>query len=247
MVYAAKDSGADVAKFQYWNPKKLRPGSWDDDGRREIYEKAFLTPEKINFLQEVCSEAEIKFMVSAFNAGDAAELRDLGIDTLKIPSHEVANTALHEYASENFSQCYVSLGAGTWEEVCAAADIYNQGISDWSAMHCVSSYPCPVSEANIAKIASLKDLHNKVGYSDHTQCVITPALTVALGCSVIEKHFTSDNELPGRDNKFALNPHQFSEMVKNIRIAEQAVEDKGKGASHLEQDTINNYRGRWGS
>jgi len=206
-----------------------------------------LTSEKIDYLQEVCAKIGIRFMVSAFNVGDAAELRKLGIQSLKIPSHEVANTPLHNYASNNFSECYVSLGAGSWEEISTAAEIYNRGNCEWSAMHCVSSYPCPVEHANIAKISSLKKLHTTVGYSDHTQCIITPALSVALGCSVIEKHFTSDNNLPGRDNKFALNPKQFSEMVKNIRIAEIAVLDKGRDASPLERDTIENYRGRWGS
>ena len=76
--------------------------------------------------------------------------------------------------------------------------------------------------------------------------MVTPSLSVMKGVQVIEKHFTTDNELPGRDNKFALNPVEFRKMVANIRIAEEVLITHGIDASPLEKDTINNYRGRWG-
>jgi N,N'-diacetyllegionaminate synthase len=246
MIGAAKNSGADTIKFQYWNPEKLKPGAWNQDGRREIYEKAFLTPEKIKFLQDVCHTNNVKFLISVFNVGDAIDIKNLGILNIKIPSHEVANIKLHKFASAEFERCYVSLGAGSWQELCSASEIYNASGCDWVAMHCVSSYPCPVDKVNLQKLSNLRSLHHDIGFSDHTQCIITPALSVVQGCKVIEKHFTSDNSLPGRDNKFALNPVNFLEMVTNIRIAEEALIERGIEASELEQDTINNYRGRWG-
>lgn len=246
MVKAAKDSGADTAKFQYWNPAKLKSGAWDLDGRRAIYEKAFLTPEKIRFLQDVCKDNEIKFLISVFNEGDALDIKNLEISEIKIPSHEVANTRLHKFVSAEFQKCYVSMGAGSWTELRSASEIYNASSCSWFAMHCVSSYPCPVDQINLPKLEILRQLHNYLGFSDHTQCLITPALSVAQGCKVIEKHFTSDNDLPGRDNKFALNPVNFRKMVDNIRIAEEAFIDRGAESLELESDTIMNYRGRWG-
>jgi N,N'-diacetyllegionaminate synthase len=246
MVRAAKNSGAGTAKFQYWNPAKLKSGAWDHDGRREIYEKAFLTPEKIKLLQDVCKENDIKFLISVFNEGDALDIKNLGIKEIKIPSHEVANVKLHKFAAAEFQKCYVSMGAGSWEELCRASEIYNSSNCGWVAMHCVSSYPCPVDKINLQKLSNLRHLHHELGFSDHTQCIVTPALSVAQGCKVIEKHFTSDNSLPGRDNKFALNPDNFLRMVENIKIAEDAFIERGITASDLEKDTINNYRGRWG-
>ena len=245
MVGSAKESGADVVKFQYWNPSKLKPGAWDNDGRKQIYEKAFLTSEKIIHLKKFCHSLDIKFLISIFNAGDAEAVRSIGIDSVKVPSHEVANTALHGFVASKFKECYVSLGAGSWEELSSAASIYKSDV-DWCAMHCVSSYPCSVDHINLNKLKDISNLNAKVGFSDHTQCVVTPSLSVMMGVQVIEKHFTTDNELPGRDNKFALNPVEFKKMVANIRIAEEALISHGIEASPLERDTIENYRGRWG-
>jgi sialic acid synthase SpsE len=249
MIHSAKDSGADVAKFQYWNPSRLKAGAWDEDGRRQIYEKAQLSELKINELRGYCDDAGLDFLVSAFNVHDAKFLKNIGLDAIKIPSHEVANVELHGFCAENFSEVYVSLGAGTQNEVETAIDVYvatSRPSSTWVGMHCVSSYPVAANNANLPR---LKYLANKVpilGYSDHTSDTVTPALAVAMGARVIEKHFTVDKELPGRDNKFALESSEFCEMVKNIRIAEQAIISHGSGPLDIESDTMAHYRGRWG-
>ena len=109
-------------------------------------------------------------------------------------------------------------------------------------MHCVSSYPCANENANINRINWLKSLHNRIGYSDHTSSTIVPALTVPHGVSSIEKHFTTDKSLPGRDNKFALNPNEFSEMCSNIRIAEKAIIDHGKKYQEIENMYNHQYK-----
>lgn len=246
MIKDAKASGAVTAKFQYWSEKKLKPGPWDTDGRREIYQNAQLNSADINTLQKICKSVDIRFLISCFNAEDAEYLRSLGVDRIKIPSHEIANSQLHKYCSQNFAKSYVSLGAGSYKELQIAAAAYNQARCDWVGMHCVSSYPCPIDMINLPKLESLKDFVKILGLSDHTSETFTPALSLPYGVQVIEKHFTSDNNLPGRDNKFALNPKSFHEMVKLIETASAAVIDRGLDASPLEADTINNYRGRWG-
>ena len=112
-------------------------------------------------------------------------------------------------------------------------------------MHCVSSYPCPSDKINLPRMSWLKKLHYKVGLSDHTNSTIVPSISVALGAMVIEKHFTTDNSLPGRDNKFALNPKKFKKMVQNIREAEKTLISKGNNFQTSEKDIIKRYRGRW--
>ena len=247
MIDSAQKSGADIVKFQYWNPSKLKAGSWDNDGRLEIYKAAALDEEKIQLLIDYCEDSGIEFLISAFNASDAKFIHGFGVTKLKIPSHEVANIALHKFAANNFDEVYVSLGAGTTSEISEACQIYNavEALS-WVGMHCVSSYPCGPDQANLPRLNYLSDFCQNLGYSDHTSDVVTPALSIAYGSRVVEKHFTVDKELPGRDNKFALDPLEFSEMVKNIRDAEKACYYHGPEPRDIESDTMLSYRGRWG-
>lgn len=247
MVEAAKRSGATVAKFQYWNPDKLTDGPWMTDGRIEIYRSAALDDVKLRALKDICDKAEIEFLCSAFNAGDAAFLKENGCESIKIPSHEVYNTELHTYAADNFGKVYASLGAGSVAEVEAAIALYNERSSNWIGMHCVSSYPCPISSANLGRIKWLaaNGVEN-LGFSDHTSETETPALSIMLGVSVIEKHFTVDKDLPGRDNKFALDEQEFSEMVTLANNAQLSLSLQTNEALEIEADTMSKYRGRWG-
>ena len=248
MINAAKKVGADIVKFQYWNPKRLKAGPWDTDGRKEIYESAQLNEEKIKTLMGLCESSGIDFLISAFNVVDAKFISDLKIKSIKIPSHEVANHDLHKFSVENFDEIYVSLGAGTESEVLQTIQIYekNAGNKYWVGMHCVSSYPCPAKKANLTRIGFIKEKCQFVGYSDHTSDVISPVVAVSLGAKVIEKHFTINKDLPGRDNKFALDVPEFEQMVKNIRICEKALIAHGNGPMDIENDTMTSYRGRWG-
>ena len=113
-------------------------------------------------------------------------------------------------------------------------------------MHCVSSYPLNNENANLKRISYLKLLtKHKVGYSDHTESLIAPSAALALGAIAIEKHFTTDNNLPGRDNKFALNSENFLKMISNCKETEQLLKWKGVSYQEIESDIVNNYRGRW--
>ena len=112
-------------------------------------------------------------------------------------------------------------------------------------MHCVSSYPVDDERSNLKRIDWLRNFNERVGLSDHTMSTLVPAVAVGYGIEVVEKHFTTDHDLPGRDNKFALEPKEFEEMVKNINTATLAIKDHGLDYQDIESDTVNNYRGRW--
>ena len=197
MINAAAVAGASTVKFQYWDPKLLGPGDWDVDGRREIYNKAALTPDKILQLASLSEEHSVKFLISAFGTNGARLLRELGIEEIKIPSHEIANAALLNFCARNFKQIYLSAGAATSEEVLNALNIMKSTGADFVLMHCVSSYPCPEGRANLPRLTWLSSLWPKIGLSDHTSGIISPPVAVALGARVIEKHFTTDKDLPG--------------------------------------------------
>ena len=249
MVKDASDAKATTVKFQYWNPDKLKSGDWDHDGRREIYEKAQLNQEKIETLQSICIDNKVDFLISVFNAEDAKVMAELGISSIKIPSHEITNERLHRASIEMFDRIYLSCGACSSEELDAVADIYSSARlgDNLTAMHCISSYPCPSDKVNLPRFRELdKKFSGRLGFSDHSQSAFIPALSIPYGCSVIEKHFTSNKELPGRDNKFALVASEFKEMVQNCETAVLANKYHGIGYLDIEAQTVEDYRGRWG-
>ena len=117
MIIKAAKCGADICKFQTWSEKKLKPGVWDEDGRREIYKKAQISAEDHLLLMEICEKYSVQFLTSVFNINDLNFLGQLDLDMIKIPSHEVYNLDLIKAASEIFNTVLVSTGAAKWEEV----------------------------------------------------------------------------------------------------------------------------------
>ena len=245
MVMKASSSGANMVKFQYWDPQFLKPGVWDTDGRREIYNKAVLTKEKIIKLMEISEKYNQEFLISVFGTKGAIFMKELEIKSIKIPSHETTNLKLIKYCADNFEYIYFSAGASTSNEILTAVNILKAGKADFCLMHCISSYPCGDDRINLPRLNWLKELHTDIGLSDHTSSSVIPAISVGLGVSVIEKHFTSDHNLPGRDNKFALEPDEFKMMTDNILTASLSMIDHGREYQDIESDTVNNYRGRW--
>ena len=115
MILAAKESGATYAKFQSWSVERLKPGAWDEDGRREIYEKAELTKERHVELINYCNKTGIKFLSSVFSIKDAELLLSLGVTEVKIPSFESRNHKLIQYCDDNFDTIFMSTGTS----ICA--------------------------------------------------------------------------------------------------------------------------------
>jgi len=248
MVLKSKESGATLVKFQYWQEKYLKKGAWDEDGRREIYTSAQLNEEKIHLIKSFSEEINIPCFFSVFNKQDAKFINNLKFKRIKIPSHEIANLDLIKYCFESFEEVYLSAGASTEKEIEKIANLTQKiKIKNLTVMHCVSCYPCEMDNVNLPRLISLKKYFPNftLGLSDHSQSTIVPAIAAAFGVEVIEKHFTTDHNLPGRDNKFALLPEEFSLMVQNHKQALLALKDKGFDYQKCESDTVNNYRGRW--
>lgn len=246
MIESAKKSGATIAKFQFWDPTTLKPGLWDSDGRKKIYEKAALNEMKIKNLNQICEVNKIEPLYSAFTTKGAELLHNLGHKKIKIPSHEIANKDLIKFSSKHFEFIFLSTGASLKKEVVEANEILKNSNAKYNLMHCVSSYPCNIDMINLPRINWLKTLHPNVGFSDHTRNVHAPSIALSLGANVIEKHFTSDNSLEGRDNKFALNPRDFQTMCNLLNETLVMLADHGLDFQESEKDIVENYRGRWG-
>lgn len=244
MIRQASFSGATVAKFQLWDPKNLKAGKWDEDGRRELYEKSKLDINKIKELMDECNKNNIDFLMSVFEKGSLDLLAGINDEWVKIPSHECNNFDLIDSALAQFSEVIVSIGALNESDLREFINKYYKE-SNLKLMHCVSSYPLPAHMVNLTKINFLLDNFHTVGYSSHFQGISDAIAATALGATFIEKHFTTDNDLPGRDNKFALLPDQFKSMVSDCLDVKKMMINHGLDLQDCEKDVANNMRGRW--
>ena len=243
MILAAKNSGADYAKFQTWSVDRLKNGAWDNDGRREIYKKAELSKQNHIDLINYCKEVSITFLSSVFSISDAQLLVDLNCKEVKIPSFESRNTELIKFCDSNFEKVFMSTGTSNFVEIKSSVNLFKN--SELNLMHCVSMYPCNYENANLNKMKGLMKLHDKVGYSDHIQGVESAKIAIGGGACVIEKHFTIDNDLPGRDNKFAILPSNLKDLSDYISNRKAMFEDHGLDFQQGELDSRTNYEGRF--
>ena len=243
MIKAAKNSGADFVKFQIWNPKYLKKGDWDHDGRKEIYKKAFLNNKKYENLDKFCKKNKIKCFSSIFSETEIEEYYKVTKDIVKIPSPEAYNLPLIKKCLKKFDHVVLSLGALKKNELKRVISITkNKKIIP---MHCVSSYPLKADDCNFYKFEYLKKFYKKVGYSGHLDGVEDAIYAIDNGAVLVEKHFTTDNNLPGRDNKFALLPNEFLFLSNYIKARDSFQKDKGLDLQKCELDVFKHYRGRW--
>ncbi len=243
MIISAASNGADICKFQTWNEKNLKSGQWDTDGRRDVYKKAQLSEEDHYYLKKVCDENNVKFLTSIFNIKDLKFLTELNSEIIKIPSHEIYNQELISLCIENFNLTLVSTGASRSHEV---ENLKNSlDLSKSVFMHCVSSYPCPPEKVNLPRLEYMKKFTKNIGYSGHFYGIDDAIAAICAGATYIEKHFTIDNSLDGRDNKFALLPKDLNSLSMFRDNYTKMIIDKGVDLQDSEMDTFNNYRGRW--
>ncbi len=244
MIKAAKKSGADYAKFQTWSVENLTSGPWDKDGRRQIYEKAELKFDQYQKLIKICKKNKIKFLTSLFNANDYELLKSFKLNSIKIPSPENRNSQLLKFCDKKFKKIFFSTGAASIAEIKKSIALIKNK-KKTHVMHCVSSYPCEDRIVNLERINELKKITKNIGLSDHTPDILSSLFSLPYGVNVIEKHFTIDNKLPGRDNKFAILPDEMSKLrIGCDRFINMTLKNQSLLKSDYEIRKV--YAGRWG-
>lgn len=243
MIKAAAESGADYAKFQTWSVSRLKAGPWDTDGRREIYETAELSEDDHRELIDYCGQVGIKFMSSVFSLPDAMLLKKLKVKAVKIPSFESRNRELIEFCVYNFDKVFMSTGTSRVDEIASSISEFSEE-ENITLMHCVSSYPCNYDQGNLPKMNRLKTLGFPVGYSDHIMGVESAKIAIGEGATVIEKHFTIDRGLPGRDNQFAILPHELKDLTDYINNREKMLSNH-PDVQDSEMESREKYTGRF--
>lgn len=243
MIESASENGADICKFQTWSEKNLKSGIWDTDGRRDVYKNAQLSEENHKYLLDICNLNNVKFLTSVFNIVDIEFLKKINSQMIKIPSHEIYNIALIKKCIENFDLTLISTGASYEEEIKKISSCLS--LDKAVFMHCVSSYPCPANKVNLSRLEYMKRFTNQIGYSGHFHGIDDAIAAICNGATYIEKHFTVDNNLEGRDNKFAILPNDLSLLNQFRNNYLEMNIDMGIDLQESEKDTFDNYRGRW--
>lgn len=236
MVDAAKEAGVDYVKFQTFNPEKLvskyaekaeyqKETTESDETQLQMLQKLTLTEDNFLSLLDYCSEVGIGFISTPFDLDSIAFLETFDMDFWKVPSGEVTNLPYLEAIARTKRKVVISTGMCDMNEIQDAIQVLEKnGTTDITLLHCNTQYPTPYEHVNLSAMNSIRDaLHKEVGYSDHTQGIEVPIAAVAMGATVIEKHFTLDKNMEGPDHKASLNPAELQQMVVAIRNIEQAI------------------------
>ena len=257
LVDAAKDCGADIIKFQTFSAAKLvtkqaKKASYqientkNNNSQLDMLERLELSYDQQKKIKDYCISKNIEFLSTAFDLESLNFLFDLGINRVKIPSGEITNLPYLRIIGSKNIPTILSTGMSNLSDIEGAVNvIMNSGLErkKLTILHCTTQYPVPISEVNLNCLKTLKSAFlTDVGYSDHTESTSIPAVAVAIGAKVIEKHITLDNNMNGPDHKASLNPIKFKQMVQNIREIEQAMGSSIKEPSLSEIENIKSVR-----
>jgi N,N'-diacetyllegionaminate synthase len=240
LIDAAVESKVDIVKFQTFSADrqvtknagkaKYQIETTDkNETQHSMLKKLELSVEMHIELINHCKKRNIEFISTAFDIQSVNLLQSLGQRLFKIPSGEITNFPYLEHIGNIGKPIILSTGMSTLNEIRIALELLQKAGTSKNlitVLHCTTSYPVPMSDVNLLAMRTIKDeFEVKVGYSDHTLGIEIPIAAVALGASVIEKHFTLDRNLPGPDHKASLEPNELQEMIRTIRNVEQAMGD----------------------
>ena len=240
LIDAAADAGADLVKFQTFNAdrqvtptaKKADYQTQTTDGnesQHEMLRRLELTPDMHGELIAHCASRNIGFFSTGFDIECVDLLVSLGQDRFKIPSGEITNLPYLRHIGQLQKTVILSTGMATLGDIEAAIDALEQAGTprvNMTVLHCTTHYPTHMSEVNLRAMQSIHAAFGvAVGYSDHTRGIEVAIAAVAMGATVIEKHFTLDRNLPGPDHKASLEPEELKAMVAAIRNIEIALGD----------------------
>lgn len=238
MVDAAKEAGVDYIKFQTFIPEKLvsrfaekaeyqKETTGVGESQLQMLRKLTLTNDNFRDLKQYCQEVGIGFISTPFDLESIDFLETFDMDLWKIPSGEVTNLPYLEKIAKTGRKVVMSTGMCDIQEIKeAVAVLESNGTPEIILLHCNTQYPTPYEHVNLSAMQTIREATGKeVGYSDHTIGIEVPIAAVAMGATVIEKHFTLDKEMEGPDHKASLDPQELRDMVKAIRHVEAAVGD----------------------
>ena len=236
-IKAAKRAGADAIKLQTYTADTLtlrcdkpdfivNEGSiWDGQYFYDLYQHAYTPWKWHEELFRVAKEEGLVCFSTPFDKTSVDFLETLGNPIIKIASFEITDIPLIEYAASKGKPMVLSTGIAEIEDIELALDAcHRMGNNDITLLKCTSSYPAPIEEANLCMIQDIAQRFGvKSGLSDHTIGSIAPIVAMTQGAVMIEKHFILDRAIGGPDASFSMDEKEFTQMVKDVRMAEAAI------------------------
>ena len=255
LVDKAVEAGVDIIKFQTFKAERLvsksakqaeyqkkNIGGNADDSQYNMLKKLELSEHDHQELMTYCKERGIRFFSTAFDLESIDYLHSLNLGLWKIPSGEITNYPYLKKIAQYHEPVILSTGMCEMGDVRVAMNVLmNNGVQkdQITILHCNTEYPTPFEDVNLRAMLELqKEFQCKVGYSDHTKGIVVPIAAVAMGASVIEKHFTLNRNMEGPDHKASLEPDELTEMVNAIRNTEKALGLGKKTVSNSERKNM---------
>jgi N,N'-diacetyllegionaminate synthase len=255
LIDAAKEAGVDIVKFQTFKAEKMiskhakkaeyqKNATSTNETQLEMVKKLELDLSIHVKLIKYCNKKAIEFLSTPFDLESIKLLHELGLKRLKIPSGEITNYPFLKTLAQYNKQIILSTGMANLGEIEEALEVLTSNGTEKdniTILQCNTEYPTPFEDVNLKAMLTIKQAFQvPVGYSDHTLGIEVPIAAVALGATLIEKHFTLDRNLPGPDHKASLEPDELKAMVSAIRNVEKALGDglKRPSASELKNISI---------
>lgn len=250
IIHAAKESGADCIKIQTYTPDTLTidcnnkyfhidNGTWEGENLYHLYEKAYTPWEWQADLKSEAEKIGIDFLSTPFDKTSVDFLEDLEVTAYKIASFELVDIPLIDYVASKNKPIIMSTGMGSLEEIREAVDTVRKYHDQIVLLKCSSAYPAISDEMNLLTMVDMKEQFGcPVGLSDHSMGSLGAVTAVAMGANVIEKHFCLSRDIENPDSSFSMEPQEFADMVRDIRMVEKA---KGKvfyGPTEQEKDSV---------
>jgi N,N'-diacetyllegionaminate synthase len=249
LVDVASEAGADMVKFQTFSADRMVTISANkaeyqnqttdaSESQHSMIQKLELSREMHEDLIAYCKKCKIEFFSTGFDSQSINMLVELGLDLFKIPSGEITNLPYLRHVGKHGKPVILSTGMANMGEIETALDVLETSgtpRNQITVLHCNTEYPTPMEDVNLKAMLSIRDAFGvKIGYSDHTLGTEVSIAAMAMGATVIEKHFTLDRALPGPDHRASLEPDELKAMVKAIRNIEIALGDGIKRPSASE-------------
>lgn len=251
IIHAAKESGADCIKVQTCTPDTLtincdneyfqiQNGTWNGENLYRLYGKGYMPWEWQGALKEEADRVGIDFLSTPFDATSVDFLEKLGLEFYKIASFEMIDLPLVEYVASKGKPIIMSTGMATLEEIKEAVEaVYKTGNRQLVLLRCSSVYPADPARMNLRTIQAMRDRFQiPIGLSDHSMGSLSAVTSVALGATVIEKHFCISREIENPDASFSMTPAEYKAMVRDVRAAEAALGEVFYGVSSQEESSV---------
>ena len=251
LIDKAIEAGVDIVKFQTGKPELVTSKYSDmaeyqkenigvDESQLEMLKKIMLPFDAFKKLKDYCDEKGIEFLSTPFDLVSVDLLHSIGMKKWKIPSGEITNLPYLIKIANLHEPIILSTGMCELEEVKEAVKVLkDNGAGEITLLHCTTEYPAPYEDVNLKAMLTMKEETGlNIGYSDHTKGIEIPVAAVAMGATVIEKHFTLDRNMEGPDHKASLEPDELKQMVISIRNVEKAIGNGNKTVSSSEAKNI---------